>query len=330
MKKPIKTLLFVLAVIFVFTACDGTVYERRPSGLDPFDDNPITITWKGEATEVQSFQTNVYTYSENNRNAPGEGVSGNYRMAVSAIGDRTYTRIDMEDEGGAAFRSFLTDGEEFIAFNPVTGEIGHRIIDEDSANSPLNRIFGQQTGLSRLNLSLIRAEAQRLSLDMTEEGEGDEKTLLLEIPPGLIPQNGYDRIIYSRVSFDLANETLLETEVKMIRGDDTVVITTVTPVYEEYNGVPVKIGQVTEIDSKAPGLTEGIDSDTPVYNSPDEIPVLSAQEFAQLETAGNIHEISGITFGDPADASSIETIHEVYLDIEINSAPEQLFRLIRR
>ena len=100
------------------------------------------------------------------------------------------------------------------------------------------------------------------------------------------------------------------------------------PVYEEVDGVPVKIGQITEIDSQAPGLLEDIDPDMPYFNSPEEIPEMSASDFAAMEAAGNVFEDTEITYGNPADISNVETIYEVYQDIEINSAPEQLFRLI--
>jgi hypothetical protein len=92
----------------------------------------------------------------------------------------------------------------------------------------------------------------------------------------------------------------------------------------------VKVGTITVIDSKAAELIDGIDSDMPVYNSPDDIPTLSESDFKRMMENGELNEMSGITFGDPADLSCIETVYEVYQDIEINAVPEQLFRLIRK
>ena len=66
----------------------------------------------------------------------------------------------------------------------------------------------------------------------------------------------------------------------------------------------------------------------PFFNSPDEIPEMSASDLAAMQAAGNIYEETNMTFGNPADLSYVETIYEVYQDIEINSAPEHLFRLI--
>jgi len=167
----------------------------------------------------------------------------------------------------------------------------------------------------------------RLSINMREENDGDIKMLLMEIPPALLPQNDGNIIISSRAVFDIVSDTLLETEVVMKLEDDTIVTTTVTPVYEENNGVPVKIGQITVIDSKAPGLIDDIDM--PVYDSPDDIPTISDAELTELEAAGAASDIYEMTFGDQRDLSNVETIFEVYQNIEINAVPEHLFRLFK-
>ncbi|MCL2138448.1 MAG: hypothetical protein FWH41_02835, partial [Treponema sp.] len=80
----------------------------------------------------------------------------------------------------------------------------------------------------------------------------------------------------------------------------------------------------------APGLLEDIDPNTPYFNSPDEVPEMSEGELAALEATGTVSEIYDMTFGDPADLSNVETIFEVYQDIEINNTPEHLFRLLLR
>ncbi|MDR2921861.1 MAG: hypothetical protein LBU85_00805 [Treponema sp.] len=326
MKKNTALLLPIMAVIYLI-GCDSPANETHDSDLKSFREDPITITWNGNSTDgVQSFQANVQVFSKNSRKNTAAGLSREYRMAVRTVDDAVLTRIDFEDNS-MPFRSVISNGEEAVLFNPITEEIGYRIPLEDS-KSPLYRIFAGQSGLSRINLSLIRQEAQRLSLDITEDT--DNNTLLLELPPALIPQNGLDKIVKSRAVFNLANDTLLETEVVMIREDDTNVTTTVTPVYEDKDGVPVKVGMVTVINSKAPALIEGIDPDTVYYNSPDEIPTLTAEEFAEMQKAGNIHEVPNMTYGNPADLSYVQTIYEVYRDIEINSAPESLFRLIQK
>ena len=323
-----KNAAFILLAAAFVTGCGDIIHEKRGTGLEQFTEGPVTIGWTGDKSQgVQSYQADIHVYSMNNRTDAHASLDQVYRLAVRNISNRTVTRIDFDFGDDVPFRSFLSDGEEFIAFNPDTEEIGYRITAED-ANSPLNRLFENQSTLSRINLPHMREEARRLSLDLAEESEGDSRRLLLEIPPALIPQSGPDRIIRSRAVFDLNNETLSETEVLIIREDGTSVTTTATNIYEDLDGVPIKIGTVTVIDSRAPKLATGIDSETPVFNSLDDIPELSASELAAMEAAGNIFESTGMLFGDPADLGFIETIYEVHQGIEINSAPEHLFRLI--
>jgi len=198
------------------TLCNNTTHEKRGGGLELFTEGPVTITWKGDQKEeVQSFQANVQIYSMNNRTDTHAALNQTYRLSMSTINNRIHTRIDFDFDSSVPLRSVISDGEEFIAFNPVTDEIGYRIAIEDS-QSPLNRIFGNQSVLSRINLSLIREEARRLSLDMREETDANSRTLLLELPPGLLPQYGAETILSSRIAFDIDRETVLETEVVIL------------------------------------------------------------------------------------------------------------------
>ena len=230
MKKIPVFCLFLL--FFCLIGCENnTVQQKKAPVYEPFSENPITITWKGETTQVESYQTNVHVFTMNNRTDTHATLNQSYRLAISTINDRVHTRIDFEHDSDIPFRSVISDGEDTIVFNPDTDEIGYRI-QSDDFQSPLYRVFGQQTGLSRINLSMIRAEAMRLSINMREENdEGGNKVLLLELPPALLPKYGNDTIISSRAMFDIADETLLETEVVMKLEDDTMVTTTVTPVY---------------------------------------------------------------------------------------------------
>ena len=324
-----KTPVFCLfALVGCLTMCNNAV-QQKGALYEPFIEGSITITWRGESQEVESYQANVQVFNMNNRTDTYATLNQTYRLAISTVNDRVHTRIDYDDNGDIPFRSVISNGEDTIIFNPITEEIGYRVHSDDF-QSPLYRIFGQQTGLSRINLSMVREEARRLSINMREEYEDGSMVLLLELPPALLPKHGNDTIISSRAAFDIDTETLIETEVIIKLEDDTLVTTTVTPVYEENNGVPVKIGQITIIDSHAPGLIEGIDPDLLSYNSLDDFPLLSEDEAAELKKTGNVEDIIGLTFGNPADLSYVETIYEVYNDIEINNTPEQLFRLLHK
>jgi len=322
--KGNRFLLPFAATIFILS-CNQVTYEQH-NVLGQFGEDPVTINWNGNKDEgVQSFSANVQVFSKNDRTDAHADLTGTYRLSVSTVGNRILTRVDMDFDESIPYRSIVSDGEEAVAFNPITNEIGYRIPMGDS-DMPLGGVFGMQSTMSRVNLSLIREEARRLALNITENSATG--TLVLQLPPELLGQNEEMRIISSRVAFDVANETLLETELIMVREDETVVTTTATPVYEDYDGVPVKIGMVTVIDSKAPGLIEGIDPDFPIYDSPEDIPIIGEAELAAMRESGIVQDIPNMTFGDPADLSYVLTVFEVYRDIEINAVPESAFRLI--
>jgi hypothetical protein len=331
--------LLMAAMVTLFLGCDNAAQDKPKDILDEFREEPVTITWEGEgegATEgegepektntVQSYQANVQVYRMNSRKDTAATLSQTYRMAVKNINEKIFTRIDFDFDAIMPFRTIISNGEELIMVNPTLNLVVSRVPVAEK-DTPLYRLLANETGLSRINIPLIREKAKSLSIDLQEDASA--KTLLLDLSASLIPQNGADKIIRSSALFDTANNILLNTEVVMVREDKTTVTTTVSPVYNMQAGVPVKVGAVTVIQSKAAELIDGIAPDLPVYNSPDDIPELSETEFARLQESGSIHEISGMTFGSLADLSYTETIYEVYQDIEINNVPDQLCRLMQ-
>lgn len=211
-----------------------------------------------------------------------------------------------------------------IFFDPNTQVIAQRLILNEDVSPALKFLQGE-SGLSKVNLSLIRQEAQKLSLDMTEN---ESYQLIINLPPALFVQNAYEQIISTRVSFDTQNETLQNVETIKIQENGTEVTNSTTPIYEEKNGQPVKIGLVTIIDSKAPHLIEGFDDSVPIYNSPDDIPTLTESELKAMQAQELIQPTDDIQFGNPADLSYQETIIEMYKDIHINTVSDTVFKLL--
>ena len=51
-----KILVFTLLVQATFlSGCNNTIQQKN-SKYDPFNENPVIITWKGETQEVESYQ----------------------------------------------------------------------------------------------------------------------------------------------------------------------------------------------------------------------------------------------------------------------------------
>jgi hypothetical protein len=321
--KNVRVVLIQLLVTGTFIACNNPLGGDPENPYQLFKENPVTITWEGEeGAEIQSFQANVQVYVMNNRKDTGATLRETYGMAIKTINEKTYVRLDYIENNGAY--SLISNGEEAISFDPTDNQIPARILLEKPA-SPLLKLFGQETGLSRINLSLIREEVERLDLDILED---TEERLVFDLPEELFSPNPYEQVTRRRVSFDTNNETLLSTEIITILEDGTEVTTTASPVYEEVEGVPVKIGMVTVIDSKAVELIKGIDETLRVYDSPEEIPTLSREDFEKMSNEGILNEMSDIPFDNPADLSYTETTVELYQDIEINAVSDELFKLL--
>ena len=100
------------------------------------------------------------------------------------------------------------------------------------------------------------------------------------------------------------------------------------PVYEEVeDGFIIIIGQYSIIDTKSNVRYEGLE-EIEYFDSLDDIPKLSKEEYDQLVEAGNAVTIENFPLGDPADPSSTETIIELYDNIEINVIDDSIFKLI--
>jgi hypothetical protein len=157
-------------------------------------------------------------------------------------------------------------------------------------------------------------------------GEDTESTLAFELPSYYFPHE-YDKRLSTRVSFDAANELLNEVKTVSESQDGTIVTSTALPIYQEYRGVPIKIAMITIIDSKATALVEGFDADIPIYNSLEDIPQMSMEEYETLAKDGLASPVTAPVLGNPADLSYVETVIEVYSDIEINAVSDAAFRI---
>jgi hypothetical protein len=272
-------------------------------------------------TSVPILDTNDV---KNNRKGAEAVPTNNYRMARKTIDGVTYTRLDFGVDEEGRLRSIVSDGNEMIYFDTATEKVQFRLNINESVHPDI-AFFQTESMISKINLSKIRSEARRLSFDIAEDsGERFEFSL----PSRYFPDEQTQRVS-TRAVFDAVNEVLEEVEViNMIEGG-TVITTTSVPVYQEKDGIPVKVGMVSTIESKVPGLIEGFEEDTPVYESYDDIPTISGEEVKKLEEAGLLFPAEDITFGNPADLSYTETVIEVYSDIEINAVPDAAFKLIR-
>jgi hypothetical protein len=325
MKQNIKVLLLVLAVTGICMSCKNTYTGRADiddEGL--ITENPATIVWKGDRdAEIESFQADVAVYVKNNRKGTGAVPTNNYRIAQKTIDGITYTRLDFGADEDGALRSIVSNETEMVYFDPDAEKVQFRL-DTSGTVHPDLAFLNTENMISKINLSKIRNEAKRLSFDIAED---NSERFEFALPSRYFTDEQTQRISTKAV-FDTANEVLEQVEIVNMIEDGTIITTTSVPLYQEKDGVPVKIGMVSTIDSKAPGLIEGIE-DAPVYESYDDIPTISSEEVKELEEAGLLFPSDDVLLGNPADLSYIETVIEVYSDIEINAVPDAAFKLIR-
>jgi hypothetical protein len=317
--------LLLAAAMFAGAGCDGTLYEQQKNNLNVFEESPVTITWNGDSKAgIQSYQAKVQIYQMNNRKDTALSLRETFTIAVKSINGTIYSRVDLPASSAMAARAILNDGKEIVVLDTVTNSIEQRIPIEKKEH-PFMRLMSQGTSLNRVNLKQIRDEAQRLALNLIENESGN---LVFDLPSDMFQTVPGEGVTRRRVSFDVAKEVVLGTELVTVLEDGTVKTTTNAPLYRENKGEPVKVGSVTVIEVKAPGLIEGLPDDNPIFNTPDDIPTISDEAFQRMTNDGTISELPEITFGDPADLSYTETVLEMYSDMELNNVPDSLYRAI--
>lgn len=307
-------------------ACPNTTASSpAKDALQFFESNPTTIYWQGDAKQgIEAFQADVEVYTMNNRKDVASTLSDKYRMSLKKIDDVQYIRLDFDPAfNGGLYRSIVTNGREMLLFETMTGMIEYRytmdtLIPQDLA------FLEAETAVSRINLESIRAEAKRLAFDIHED---TNKSFVISLPNILFSDEN-ERRQTTKMRFDVSKDVLAEVETISIRNDGTVLTTTAYPMYEDKNGEPVKIGSVTIVDSQAPELIADLDDGGDYLESIDDIPEIDEVEYKRLLESGEATEVDELRFGNPADLSYVETIIELYREIEINTVSDEAFRLL--
>jgi len=316
---------FAAAVILATAACEMP-HKTGSATVQPefYESAPVSITSVDRQYEtITTFEADVEVYHMNSRTDAAPVLVSTYHLSTKSDDTGLSSRLDMPATENTVAFSIASKNDDTIMFRTNNPSEALRIPAETAPPAAL-KLFGRETGQSRINLSLVREEARRLSLDMKEEGD---RLLTVSLPSSLFGSPN-DGITSRRAVFDMANDTLMEIQTVSVLEDGTTVTTTISPMYQEVDGMPIKTGAVTIVDSKAPSLLSGFNSDVQVFDSPDDIPTMSEAEYRALAAEGNVFEQSGITFGNPADLSYTETTVEMYKNIVINSDNSSRFDIL--
>lgn len=325
-RKKIKKLFFaVVSVTLIFVSCSN---EPQNSVPQLFEENPATVTWNTSKTDcIDTFAATVSVYEDSNRRTGGAKLREQYKMAVKTVADKQYVRFDFPAKDKVAAKTVLSNGTDTIIVDTKTNQIEKKITASEADLKVINDLgyIISQQNLSKIDLSRIKNEAVKLALDMTESKS--DKVLSVSLPSKYFSTDKEKRLS-TKVCYDTTNELMETVETVTEMEDGSIVTITTCPVYEEVeDGLLIKIGQYSIIDTKSDVRYEGLE-DIEYFDSLDEIPELSQDEYDQLVDAGNAVTIENFPLGNPADPSSTETIIELYDDIEINVIDDSVFKLI--
>lgn len=326
--RRLVSLSTIAVVCLAFSlSCDNGISKKAgDENTAFFEANPPSITWKGADKEaITSFSADVEVYSMNNRRDQGATLSNKYRMSLRKVDGMQLVRLDLDPAlNGNRARSILSNGNEVLIFDTKSNEIQYRIPIAMDVSQDL-AFLSLETAISRFDMSLIRSESKRLAFDMTED---TENRLVLDLPSHLFQGRPGDTRLSTRVAFDSTNDTLQSIETVTMLEDGSTVTSFMQPVYEDKDGIPVKVGMISILDTKIESLIEGFGPDTEIFESPDDIPEISEDALAAMVAEGSIQEANAPVFGNPADLSHQDTIIELYREIEINAVPESAFKLL--
>lgn len=319
---------FVLGIMFASLFCISCKKEIQDSVPILFEENPATITWDSSKSDsIDTFSANVSVYGDSNRRTGGAKLQSKYKMFVKLVEDKQYVRLDYPATDNITAKSVLTDGVNTLLVDTTTNSIEQKIVASPTDLKLMND-FGfiiSQQPLSKISLSRIKNEVAKLALDTSEDKS--KSVFSVELPSKYFSDDKETRLS-TKISYDSTNELMETIETVTEREDGAIVTVTTCPVYEEVeNGQIIKIGQYSIIETKSEVRYEGLE-DLEYFNSIDSIPEMSISDYEALVEAGNAVKIEEFPLGNPADPSSIETIVELYDNIQINVIDDSVFKLI--
>ena len=322
MKKVFLSVAFVLP-LFMYFSCKG-----NESNSSLFEKNPVTINWKGSKENVESLCANVKVYSMNNRKNAGFVQKNQYRLSLKTINGISYSRVDFEAEyNGGLPRMALTDGSQMIIANSSTDEVEMRFSLPENKNAFNFDFINSASYTGKVDLDKVRSACKRLSLDITEDEE-EKGTMLVKISPELFSSVSTGKVLSTKITFDTCNEVLKETEIVSSEGEGITVITKQTPLYQEVDGEFIKIGCVTEIDTKNENEVDRFNDDYKALPPSEDIPVISKSEYEKMKADGNTVEVINSFEGDLRNLSNKETFVELYDYVSLNDVSDEEFRLL--
>jgi len=314
---------FVLGIFFLIS-CENGMNKNFNEELKIFKEHPVTINWENKKTdEIESFKADVTVYSKNSRISNNTSVSSKYRLMTKKVGKELFARIDFpKGKFGEREKIVLKSNSEIVVADRSTGKVEMRIPDNNQLEE-LDYLTGNMI-YGRINVGKIKDISKKLNFDIIEE---HKEEMIITLPYNYFVEQGNYGRISTKIKFDLKDEVLKEVEIVDVDLGGNTITTTVMPVYEEFNGEMVKIGQISIIDTKMIEMVSGVEN-IEYFNSIEDIPETSKEEYEKAKSKGLAFDVNNMRYGNPADLSNVETIIEVYENISINDCDRSEFRLL--
>lgn len=319
MRRSLVVLSISLIIMTIF-GCSSNNEDTEEKAI--FNDN-ITVTWDDKESGIESYEANVNVYYKDNRKDSDFSLQQKYHFSTKMIDNEKYVRLDTIplNDNEQAFISVANE-RELAVIDPITNNILYRIPMIESNNNVDYRIFSEGIGFSTINLDKVRSECKRLAFDISEDN--NESKLEISLPSNLFNSNNSKRIS-SKIVYDTTYELMIGTESVERTDDDSIVTTKVDYLYDNVDGIYVNIGKVTTVERKYNKKIEG-KINKKIYNSSDEVPTITNNEFKELNKKGQLSKREYMRFGDPLDLSYTHTTLELYDDIKINKTDNKAFK----
>lgn len=331
--KKTKCLLSLSLVLLMF-ACGNLSTNSKDDITAKFDDREVSI-YTGESSnasrEIESYQANVKTFYSNNRIGVDMEPQQEYRLSMKVIDGQVYSRIDFDSETfpDQRSRSIVSNDKESILFYSETGQVESRFpVDQTEERFLLDS--DKLSALGRIDIDFVLSEAKRLAFDINDETPG---ALMVNVPASAFKaqSNGYgfeSSVVSCKLNFDTDKSVLVSSTMEVVESDGTTIGVETHPLYQEENGVIVKVGQVQVVDNKPSEELYEDDSVIEEYESVEDIPEITDEELAQLQESGEVSlEETDILLGDQSSADFQEVFVDLYDDVEVNTLSDSLFKM---
>lgn len=317
----IKLIVFPLLLLFI-TACSifNSNQSNDPKQSSDQQENKATIINQTQSDIISDYSAEVSITSSNSRIAHSESILTDYQMFTKIIDNQLYTRIDYPEQDGY-YRSVISTPEESIVFDRQNNEVFHRV----DASPLYSRKLDSDTLFPKTDISEVKNVYNKLSFKTTENL--DDNILVVDYPEEVLMDLSIsDTVKSNKLYYDLTAGTLVKEEKESVTEDNVKIKTVIESVYEEINGVQVLVKTIESISYDFPYTIDASDSQLPVVESEDDIPVITEAELEAMLSEGAEILNTDVIIGDQSNPDYTETITTTYKSIELNSLSNTYFR----